>query len=67
MILTIHGGDNTGGVIFHPDIITEAAEYGLYISKNNTLIDASKGDTVPAEDETILPMPAKDMAAIRDI
>ena len=66
-IFTILGGDNTGGVIFHPDIITEAAEYGLYISKNNTLIDTSKGDPVPAEDETILPMPAKDLAAIRDI
>ena len=66
-IFTMLGGDNTGGVVFHPDIMIEAAEYGLFISKNNTLIDTSKGDPVPAEGETIPPMPAEDLAAIRDI
>jgi mannose-6-phosphate isomerase-like protein (cupin superfamily) len=66
-IFTMLGGDNTGGVIFHPDIITEAAEYGLYISKENMLIDTSQGDPLPVEGETIPPMRAEDLAALREI
>lgn len=64
-LFTVLGGDNTGGVIFHPDIIREAADYGLYISNDNQLIDTSNGDPVPAEGETIPPMPAEAVAKLR--
>lgn len=66
-LFTILGGDNTGGVIFHPDIIREAADYGLYISSDNQLIDTSRGDEVPPEDGRIPPMPDADMAELRDV
>lgn len=66
-LFTILGGDNTGGVIFHPDIIREAAEYGLYISSENSLIDTTRGDEVPDEEGRIPPMPAADVAQLRDI
>lgn len=66
-LFTILGGDNTGGVIFHPDIIREAAEYGLYISSENRLIDTSRGDEVPPEDGRIPPMPDADVEALRDV
>lgn len=66
-LFTVLGGDNTGGVIFHPDIITEAAEYGLYISSDNRLIDTSRGDQVPPEDRRIPPMPAADVAELREV
>ena len=66
-LFTILGGDNTGGVIFHPDIIREAADYGLYISSDNQLIDTSRGDAVPPEDGRIPPMPDADVAALRDV
>lgn len=66
-LFTILGGDNTGGVIFHPEIIREAAEYGLYISSENRLIDTSRGDAVPDEDGCIPPMPSEDVAALRDV
>lgn len=66
-LFTALGGDNTGGVIFHPDIIREAANYGLYISTENTLIDTSKGDPVPAADECIPPMPDKEVAALKEV
>ena len=66
-LFTILGGDNTGGVIFHPEIIREAADYGLYISSDNRLIDTSRGDTVPAESGRIPPMPDEDVAALRDV
>lgn len=66
-LFTVLGGDNTGGVIFHPDIIREAADYGLYISSENTLIDTSRGDPVPAPDACIPPMPDSDVAALRHV
>ncbi|WP_416915431.1 MAG: hypothetical protein ACMUJJ_15910 [Roseicyclus sp.] len=66
-LFTVLGGDNTGGVIFHPEIIREAADYGLYISSENTLIDTSRGDPVPAPDACIPPMPDADVAALREV
>ncbi|MEY1554416.1 hypothetical protein AB3Y40_02180 [Yoonia sp. R2331] len=66
-LFTILGGDNTGGVIFHPEIIREAADYGLYISSENRLIDTSRGDEVPPESGRIPPMPDEDVAALRNV
>ena len=66
-LFTILGGDNTGGVIFHPEIIREAAGYGLYISSDNRLIDTSRGDAVPPESERIPPMPDEDVATLRNV
>ena len=66
-LFTILGGDNTGGVIFHPEIIREAADYGLYISSDNRLIDTSRGDEVPPEEGRIPPMPDTDVAELRDV
>ncbi|SFJ82823.1 hypothetical protein [Jannaschia pohangensis] len=66
-LFTILGGDNTGGVIFHPDIIREAADYGLYISSENRLVDTSRGDPVPPEEGRIPPMPDADVAALREV
>lgn len=66
-LFTALGGDNTGGVIFHPEIIREAADYGLYISSENTLIDTSRGDPVPSAEECIAPMPDEDVAALREV
>lgn len=66
-LFTVLGGDNTGGVIFHPEIIREAADYGLYISNDNTLIDASRGDEVPDESGRIPPMPDDEFADLRKV
>ncbi|MGC3940981.1 hypothetical protein ACOTTU_24565 [Roseobacter sp. EG26] len=64
-IFTTLGGDNTGGVIFHPDIIQEAAGFGLYLSKDNVLIDTSKGDPVPSAEQCITPMATEEVASLR--
>ncbi|MFD0915218.1 hypothetical protein ACFQ14_02240 [Pseudahrensia aquimaris] len=66
-LFTILGGDKTGGVIFHPEIIHEAANYGLYISKHNTLIDTSRGDAVPQDGETTPPMPNDAVAELKPV
>ncbi|MEM9975302.1 MAG: hypothetical protein AAF771_14075 [Pseudomonadota bacterium] len=64
-VFTTLGGDNTGGVIFHPEILREAADYGLYLSKDNQLIDASQGDPVPDESSRMAPMSDEDVAKLR--
>lgn len=64
-LFTCLGGDNTGGVIFHPEIIREAAQYGLYISSDNMLIDTSRGDPVPAPEATIQPLSDVQVARLR--
>ena len=64
-VFTALGGDNTGGVVFHPEIVREAADHGLYLSKDNRLIDTSKGDPVPGADQRMAPMPDADVAKLR--
>lgn len=64
-LFTVLGGDNTGGVIFHPDIIREAAGRGLYISADNRLIDTARGDPLPAAGQTIPPMPEEAVTGLR--
>ncbi len=66
-LFTVLGGNNTGGVIFHPDIIREAEQFGLYISKQNTLIDTTNGDPIPKPDSTTPPMPDEFVAQLRDV
>jgi quercetin dioxygenase-like cupin family protein len=65
-VFTTLGGDNTGGVIFHPEILREAADYGLYLSKDNQLIDTSSGDPVPDDARRMAPMADQDVAKLRD-
>lgn len=49
MVYTVLGGDNTGGIIWPPSILNAAREYGLYLSKDNMLIETAPG--APAPDE----------------
>lgn len=64
-LFTALGGDDTGGIIWHPSIINGAAQYGLYLSKDNMLIDTGKGASKPSDDELITPMPAEEIAKLR--
>jgi quercetin dioxygenase-like cupin family protein len=64
-IFTALGGDDTGGIIWHPTIIAGAAQYGLYLSKDNRLIDTEKGEPKPDPSDLITPIPAEDIARLR--
>ncbi len=55
MIMAILGGDDAdGGVIWAPQVITDAKDYGLVLGKNGKLYDSKKGQHLP---EGVLPMP----------
>jgi mannose-6-phosphate isomerase-like protein (cupin superfamily) len=55
MIMAILGGNDAGGgVIWAPQVITDAKDYGLVLGKNGKLYDTKKGENLP---EGIPPMP----------
>ena len=65
MVYTVLGGNNTGGIIWHPSILAAASEYGLYLSKDNMLIDVNAGDTLPDASQLLTPLPPEEIAALR--
>ncbi len=65
MVYTVLGGNNTGGIIWHPSILAAASEYGLYLSKDNMLLDVNAGDTLPDASQLLAPLPPDEIAALR--
>ena len=64
-LFTALGGDDTGGIIWHPSILNGAAQYGLYLSKENMLVDTAAGVAKPDEGALITPMPDAEIAKLR--
>ncbi len=55
MIMAILGGDDAGGgVIWAPQVITDATDHGLVLGENGKLYDTKKGQSLP---EGVKPMP----------
>ncbi|MCW1920397.1 cupin domain-containing protein [Rhodobacter sp. KR11] len=55
MIMAVLGGDDAGGgVVWAPQVITDAKDYGLILGKNGKLYDTKKGQSLP---EGVPPMP----------
>jgi len=65
-VYTVLGGNNTGGIIWHPSILEAASEYGLYLSKDNMLIDVNAGDALPEKADLLAPLGQDDLAALRN-
>ncbi len=49
-IFTALGGDYTGGIILHPSILDNAAQYGLPLTRDNMLVDTDAGTPPPPAD-----------------
>ena len=64
-LMTVLGGDDTGGIIWSPDVMQRARGTGLYLGRNNQLIEVAAGSPVPAEDQLLPLMPADEVAALR--
>ena len=64
-IYTALGGDDTGGIIWHPSILEVARKHGMYLSRQNMLIDTEAGAPEPSEAELIRPMTREAIAALR--
>lgn len=64
-IFTALGGDDTGGIIWHPSILRIAAEHGLYLTKDNVLVDTETGAAKPAPDDLIEPLDSATVQSLR--
>ena len=64
-IFTALGGDDTGGIIWHPSILRTAAQHGLYLTKENMLVDVEAGASPPAPDRLIEPLDEATIAEMR--
>ncbi len=64
-IFTALGGDETGGIIWHPSILATAARYGLYLTRDNMLVDTAEGAPQPAPEDLIEPLDAATIASLR--
>ncbi len=65
MVFTTLGGDDTGGLIWHPTILAEAGQYGLYLTRDNILVDTAKGGQRPAHDQLIEPISQAEIDGLR--
>jgi len=60
-IFTVLGQDDTGGLIWEPDVLRQAAGHGLHLTVDNQLIDTVEGDTLSPNAELVTPMRVEDI------
>jgi quercetin dioxygenase-like cupin family protein len=65
MVFTVLGGDDTGGIIWDPDIIEGAAGHGLYLRRDGILVDTATGAPKPPDEALITPISAEQMARLQ--
>ncbi len=64
-IFTALGGDDTGGIIWHPSILSTAAESGLFLTRDNMLVDTEAGAAQPAPEELLEPIDRPSIERLR--
>ncbi len=63
-IFTALGGDDTGGIIWHPSILEHAARYGMFLTQDNMLVDTAAGTPRPPEDALMAPLTPDQIATL---
>ncbi|GAA3356629.1 cupin domain-containing protein [Saccharopolyspora gregorii] len=64
-LFTSLGHDDTGGIIWGPNVLRDAAGYGLHLTEDGRLIDTVAGDEPPEDVELVRPMAESDIARLR--
>ncbi len=63
-IFTALGGDDTGGIIWHPSILRNAAQYGMFLTQDNMLVDTATGTPQPAPGALMAPLTPEQIATL---
>ena len=63
-IFTALGGDDTGGIIWHPSILDTAARYGLFLTADNMLVDTEGGRAPPGPEALMPPLTGAQIASL---
>lgn len=66
-IFTILGGDETGGLIWEPNVLRQAEGHGLHLTVANHLIDTVAGDVLTQDTELVAPMTKDQVAGMRSV
>lgn len=64
-IFTALGRDESGGVIWDPNILRGAAEHGLYLTRDNMMVDTSTGAAKPEDAKLMPPLTPEVIATFR--
>lgn len=64
-MFTVLGRDVTGGIIWGPSVLREAAGHGLVLTAENQLVDTSAGQEVPEGVEQVRPMPQEQIDSLQ--
>lgn len=64
-IFTALGGDDTGGIIWHPNILKVAEEHGLYLTRDNMMIDTQAGAAKPDAADLMEPVTRAQIDSLR--
>ncbi|MBK0868944.1 cupin domain-containing protein [Saccharopolyspora sp. HNM0986] len=64
-LFTSLGHDETGGIIWGPTVLRDAAGHGLHLTEDGRLIDTVAGDEPPDDVELVRPMAESDIARLR--
>ncbi|MCY3635557.1 MAG: cupin domain-containing protein [bacterium] len=60
-LFTVLGGDDTGGIIWAPDVLRAAAKTGLYLRSDYSLLDSTNGDL---PNDVVRPLDAELLTAV---
>lgn len=68
-LMTVLGGDDTGGILWSPEVIRKARATGLFLGRDNQLIDTLRPDgsfgDPPPDDALLPPIPPGELAQLR--
>ncbi|ANE04654.1 cupin domain-containing protein [Corynebacterium crudilactis] len=56
ILYTALGRDDTGGIIWGPQVLQDAEGYGLHLTRENLLVDTEAGDPIPSSENLIRPL-----------
>lgn len=64
-IFTILGQDETGGLIWDPNVLRQAEGHGLHLTVANKLVDTAAGDVLEDDVELVTPLADAEIARMR--
>jgi hypothetical protein len=65
LLMTVLGGDDTGGIIWSPEVLKRARETGLWLNKDNEVVDETLTGATPTADALLPLMPDDEIAKLK--
>lgn len=66
-LYAVLGGDDPGHVMWAPYVFDNAAEHGLILLEDGSLVDTTRGETIPSGKQAMSPTTDEDIARLRSM